>query len=162
MLERKQEIHHNHNHNILLIHILNSYVSCWWNDRVFSFSFFPSKERWERWRLDLERATASLFFFFSTKSTASASKEKKCLSIVDTTLLDRVLFMILHHVCFPYLESSWSGWDILILGQAGIAAQVDQNENKTCLDHNRKCYLLHSFALQPFKCAFIKLKIRKT
>lgn len=43
-------------------------------------------------------------------------------SMVDTTLFDRVVFMIPHHVCFPYLERGWSGWDILIQGQTGIMA----------------------------------------
>lgn len=57
--------------------------------------------------------------------------------------------MVLHHVCFPYLDSR-SGWDNLILGQAGPRVQMDQNENKTCLDHNCKCYLVHIFTLKRF------------
>lgn len=48
-------------------------------------------------------------FFFILNQQLLPPKEKKRPSIVDTTLFDRVLFMILHHVCFPHLESSWSG-----------------------------------------------------
>lgn len=42
--------------------------------------------------------------------------------MVDTTLFDRVLFMIPHHVCFPYLERGWSGLDISIQGHTGIVS----------------------------------------
>lgn len=68
--------------------------------------------------------------------------------MVDTTLFDRVLFMIPHHVCFPYLERGWSGWAILIQGQTRIAAWMDQKENRTSLDHNCICHLLHIFMLK--------------
>lgn len=62
--------------------------------------------------------------------------------------------MALHHVCFPYLERGWSGWDILILVQAGIVTENKQSENKTCLDHDHKCYLLHILALKPMNVLY--------
>lgn len=61
-----------------------------------------------------------LFFFLFPRG--------KWLSMLDAALFDSALFMI--RVCFLYLERGWLRGDILILGQTGLVAWMDQKEKQ--------------------------------
>lgn len=111
---------------------------------VFSFPSSPQKKDETRNCFETSQCLPC------TRSTTSVSQREKC-SIAWLTphcLTECCLWFPIMFVFHTWTEVGQDGI-FLIQGQTGIKAWRDQKENKTCLDHNRKCYLLHIFTLKP-------------